>query len=577
MPAIDLTYPKLLDLFSQHLDPNRTESASFLIWYFENYLRLDPVDAVDAVCDQPGDKGVDGVYINEDSGTIEVYQSKISQKKGRTIGDTLLKEFAGTLKQFESISTLKNMIASAGKADVAKLVERLDLLNKVGDYALKGIFVSNSDLDKNGSDYLKAHTAIRFVGNSELVTTFISAARDARIGKPASFDVSGYEISTYVVDKGHEAVIAPLKASELVKLDGIANQALFAYNVRGPLGRTQVNKDIASSVRDRSRHKLFPLFHNGITIIAKELKATKDRITMKDYYVVNGCQSLSELYNNSACLTEDLRILAKLIKMDASSPLSEMVTSFSNNQNGVKARDFKSNNPIQIRLQNEVATQYGKEFHYEIKRGENGSATTPITNEDAGLYLIAFDLKRPWTTHRKYQVFEDDHAEIFGRPVVDASRIVLSHLLAEQVDNAMKKLKNTLFAKYALTRFLMLYIVRLVLEEDDLGKEVISNPASYIADKKRRKALITCIARILDDVVIDLNAEVAQLGEDFDYRGKLRDEAWVKALAHKVVSDHRKLVARGRILPLSEEFKNALATATAKKPLRLARSKPRWK
>ena len=45
------------------------------------------------------------------------------------------------------------------------------------------------------------------------------------ISKPASFDVSGYEISTYVVDKGNEAVIAPLKAKELVNLDGIATQA----------------------------------------------------------------------------------------------------------------------------------------------------------------------------------------------------------------------------------------------------------------------------------------------------------------------------------------------------------------
>ena len=82
---------------------------------------------------------------------------------------------------------------------------------------------------KNIADYLKSHSVIRFVGNSELLRTFISPARDARIGKPASFDVSGYEISTYVVDKGHEAVIAPLKASELVRLDGIANQALIEF------------------------------------------------------------------------------------------------------------------------------------------------------------------------------------------------------------------------------------------------------------------------------------------------------------------------------------------------------------
>ena len=336
MKTIDLTYPKLLDLFPQHLDSKRNESASFLIWYFENYLRLDTIEAVDAVCDQSGDKGVDGIYINEDAGTIEVYQSKISQKKGRTIGDTPLKEFAGTLKQFESVGTLNNLISSAGKADVGKLIQRLDLPNKIKDYALRGIFVSNSDLDKNGADYLKSHKTLRFVGAAELGSTFISPARDSSITKPASFDISGYEAATYVVDRGHEAVIAPLKATELVKLDGIRNQALFAYNVRGPLGRTQVNKDIAGSILDKARHKLFPLFHNGITILAKKLKTTEDKINIEDYYVVNGCQSLSELYNNSGFLTNDLRILVKIIKMDASSPLSDMVTSFSNNQNGVK-------------------------------------------------------------------------------------------------------------------------------------------------------------------------------------------------------------------------------------------------
>jgi hypothetical protein len=269
MSKIDLSYPKILDLFPQHIDPKRAESASFLIWYLENYLRLDSVDAVDAVCDQPGDKGIDGIYINEDSGTIEVYQSKISQKAGRTIGDTLLKEFAGTLKQLETADKIRNLVKSAGKADVANLVKRLDLVDKVKIYSVKGIFVSNADLDSNGKSYLKSHDAIRFVGASELTTTFISASRDARISKPAKFDVTGHETSRYVVDKDHEALIAPLKAAELIKLDGIANQALFAFNVRGPLGRTQVNKDIAASVRDKGRHKLFPLFHNGITIIAR--------------------------------------------------------------------------------------------------------------------------------------------------------------------------------------------------------------------------------------------------------------------------------------------------------------------
>lgn len=565
MTPSEFEYPKILDLFEQHLDPNRTESASFLIWYFENYLRLDTTEAIDCVCDQPGDKGVDGIYINEGSGTIEIYQSKISQKRGRTIGDTVLKEFAGTLKQFESKETLANLVASAGKADVARLIERLGLSDKIKDYALKGVFISNSELDKNGSAYLKTHKDIRFVGANELASTFISAARDVGITKLVKFDISGYEVARYVVDKKQEAVIAPLKADELVKLQGISNQSLFAHNVRGPLGPTQVNKDIAASIKDKKRHKLFPLFHNGITIIANVVTVTKSTLSINEYYVVNGCQSLSELYKNSASLTGELRVLVKVIKMDALSQLSEMVTSFSNNQNGVKARDFKSNHPIQVRLQNEIKWRFGKEFHYEIKRGEVASNLTTITNEEAGLYLMAFDLKRPWATHRKYQVFEDDHSEIFGRPNVNAGRVVLCHLISKQVNQAIGKIKNTLFAKYTLTRYLMIYIVRLLLEEDDLGKDVVAAPELYVLDKNKREALAASIGRILDDVVIDLNAEVDQLGEDFDYRGKLRDEAWVKALAHRLVADHRKLVARQRILPISEEYKNALPKSGNKK------------
>jgi len=251
-------------------------------------------------------------------------------------------------------------------------------------------------------------------------------------------------------------------------------------------------------------------------------------------------------------------VLVKLIEIDASSNLSEIVTTFSNNQNGVKARDFKSNNPIQIRLQNEIRRQYGKEFHYEIKRGEDSQGKKTITNELAGLYLLAFDLKRPWDTHRKYQIFEDEHATVFGRPVVNAHRIILCVLLAERISAAIHELDNSLFAKYALTRFLILYIMRLILEDDSLGRTLMADPSQYVSDKKRRVALSKAVDQVLKDVVIDLNAELAQVGEDFDYRGKLRDEVWVKALAHRILADHTKLVSRGRIGSFESDFHAAL-------------------
>ena len=53
--ALLFSLPDFSVFFDGLLDPKRTESASFLIWYLENYLRLDTVEAVDSICDQSGD------------------------------------------------------------------------------------------------------------------------------------------------------------------------------------------------------------------------------------------------------------------------------------------------------------------------------------------------------------------------------------------------------------------------------------------------------------------------------------------------------------------------------------------
>src|SRR5205085_3729019 len=142
------------------------------------------------------------------------------------------------------------------------------------------------------------------------------------------------------------------------------------------------------------------------------------------------------------------------------SPQVAMITQFSNNQNGVTDRDFMSNSAIQIRLQNEFETFYPEEYAFEIKRGEIVSQGTVISNEEAGLFLMSFDLKEPWGTHRKYEVFEDKHADLFGRPDVTADRIVLCQVVIQVIASKLPKIENQLFARYALTKYMLLYIIR---------------------------------------------------------------------------------------------------------------------
>jgi hypothetical protein len=554
---IDLDYPAILDLFFQHLDPKRSQSASFLIWYLENYYRLDTQEAVDSVCDQRGDKGVDGIFVNDSDETITVFQATISQKNTAAIGDKSLREFAGTLTQFKDAESIKALIAAAGKNLLASLAKRLNLETKITTHKLRGEFLTNVEVDANGKRFLDASPHLEFIGKTRLLNTYISDSRDVPVHTRATFDVVGFTVTEYAVDANTKAVIAPIKATELVKLSGISDQSLLAYNVRGPLGKTGVNKDIVKSIEDNGRHRLFPLFHNGITIIAKKLENTKDEVAVDDYFVVNGCQSLSSFFDHKAKLTDDLRILTKFVQVEPNSKLAKLITEISNNQNGVKPRDFMANNPLQIRLQQEFRANYNKQYFFEIKRGEIRDDGTIVSNEEAGLLLMAFDRGEPWATHRKYQVFEDKYNELFARKEVTADRIVLCRRIADSIDAALPRLTNGLFAKYALTRYMLLYCVRSILEKDALWMQINNSPETFVRGEKDRQRFRNCIDNIVGDLVTDVNAEIEGIGEDFDYRDKLRDATWVKNLAKTVVGDHVKMVIRKKIQSFKEDWEAA--------------------
>jgi len=106
----------------------------------------------------------------------------------------------------------------------------------------------------------------------------------------------------YKVGGEATAYIFPISALELIKLKGISDGVLFSQNVRFSLGGTPVNKAIATSIQNKTEHKYFPLFHNGIILLCGDAKLKDQSLTIEDYVVVNGAQSLSTLYKNQAAI-----------------------------------------------------------------------------------------------------------------------------------------------------------------------------------------------------------------------------------------------------------------------------------
>ena len=149
--ALNFDYPAILGIIDPCLVSGRTESHSFLVWFLQHYYRLDETESQDTVCDGPDDKGIDGIYVDENLESIVVFQTKLVQNPDKTLGDTQLKEFVGTLAQLKTQAEIDKIASTTGNAELAKLLENEKVAEKVQNgYAVRGVFVTNIMLDQNG-------------------------------------------------------------------------------------------------------------------------------------------------------------------------------------------------------------------------------------------------------------------------------------------------------------------------------------------------------------------------------------------------------------------------------------------
>jgi hypothetical protein len=559
----DLTYPSILELIRPFLVSGRTESHAFLVWFLQHYYRFDETEAQDAVCDGFDDKGIDGVYVDENLEAIDVFQCKLVQSADKTLGDTQLKEFAGTLSQFENAQKITEIAATTSNTELSNLLTTSNVADKVKNgYTVRGIFVINVNRDQNAIDYLPCREDIILFDKSDLEKSYIPVGPSAPIGAPAELDVFGFDCAKYQIEDV-EVILAPLKGSELVGLDGIVSSELFAWNVRGSLGRTKVNKEIAKSIANSNEHKNFLLYHNGLTILCKELEKLNDKIRISGYSVVNGCQSLTSLYDNRLKITDDLRILTRLIHLSPEHDLAEKITHHSNNQNPINARDLQANSMIQRRLQNEFSLQYPDQIFYRIKRGESEEAPQTIDNDEAGRLLLAFDLKEPWTCHQSYKLFDELHTDIFARPEVNAHRIVAISDIHSCIVGILDKIEYHLMATYRLTQYFLLYLMREALEYDKAGKDFIANPSAFIQETNGRDRLKVCMNQLIQDIIIDLNAEVRDrnsTNNPLDYKRELKSPSAIRQLTKDIIPQYLKAVSRKRATCFGTEWAESAKT-----------------
>jgi len=558
MKESELEYSNLSSLLSPYRKKERSVSRSFLNWFLENIFGIDDTSADDAICDGGQDKGIDAIYVDELNEEIIIFQSKTVESATKTIGDTSLKEFAGTLSQLSTIENIALIEKGNANETLKKLVVELKLKEKVENgFIVKGIFITNALADQNATEYLTANENIKLFDKKKIVEVHIDFEKQGGVNDEFVFDCSHVTpLNFSTLDNIAEVWVFTALASDLVKMSGIEDASLFQQNVRLALGSTKVNKAIKKSILDPNEHIKFPLYHNGITIICGSAKYEKDTIIVNSYVVVNGAQSISTLYNQRKNITDNLKILTKIIRLNTSDVgLVKKITTNSNNQNAIKPRDLQSNQNIQQRLKKEFESIDGYEF--AVKRGEVLDDGKVISNEDAGRMLLAFDLNEPWNSHQKAQIFDEYYSKIFARPEVNAQRIILVYEILSVVEEQLDQIEHKQYAYYSATKYFLLHTISKIMQEDNVGKSIFTNKLDIVSHPKDLSEFKRIIVDLLgNNIIVDLNYFLKrEENAAFDYKKVSKNTNDLQSLCAELLKDYEKDLKRAKTKSISEQWK----------------------
>lgn len=305
-------------------------------------------------------------------------------------------------------------------------------------------------------------------------------------------------------------------------------------------GRTRINKELGKTVDDQTEHELFMAYHNGLTILTHELTVTGNKLRLEGVTVVNGCQSLLTLYEHQAKVSDQLRLLVKVVRVEQDTDLADKITYRSNNQNPVDIRDQRSTDLIQRDLQAEMKQHYGSLLFFAIREGERPTAPNTLDNKTAAQFLMAIYLEEPWNAVRKVRLFDTDYRRIFDH-TVNAHKLYLLNVIVKIIDDRRDELDAQLRASFASIRFTLAFLLSQVLRKSDRGTQLLENPERWLPAKELdvTAALIPLAQQIVKSVnhyVTSESEDREEKGEDFDPKVAFKSRSEVGKLEHQVIS-----------------------------------------
>ena len=478
------------------------DGQRFVAWYLRNIYNLDEIQSKECITDGAGDKQIDAVFIDHETATVHIIQGKFYEN---SVDSEAVREVLASWAQIKDLAELQN---GANEKLCSKIPEISDSLSN-DDYDLVFELILPSTLTPpamHDFELYKNQIMESEVLPAELILVdgdILKARYEETLNKTRPYINHRFNLETGKYLKvdlaGTQAVITALPLKECISIPHIKDGILFRKNVRQSLGSSnKVNKQIARTIKkDR---KDFFFLHNGITAICSKLDLKENVLTVEELNVVNGCQSLSTIYNSSESIrnTSDGYVLFRFYEI-ADSSKWDLISRSTNSQSAVKARDLRSNDPAVLSIKKAFEQRYS-DGYFVTKRCEEQTLNKAKYNEkhvanltDLGKNLMAWHSQRPTMSYSETAIFDKYFSQLFKKDYAPENVMALQILYQKVLEcwnpSNPLSLNESLLAMKAYAPRHHLYTMSAFFCEINKMPEAVPNPAKVLKQLKENNFL----------------------------------------------------------------------------------------